>query len=46
VALLLAKMTSAVLKAVLAATWYSCGTLYDRWLSTASKAAVIQPARS
>jgi integrase len=46
VVLLLAKMTSAVLKAVLAATWYSCGTLRDRWLLTASKAAVIQPARS
>jgi len=46
VALLLAKMVSAVLKAVLATRWYSGGTLRDRWLLTASKAAVIQPARS
>jgi hypothetical protein len=46
VALLLAKPTSRVLKAVLAAMWYSCGTLLDRWLLTASRAVAIRPAPS
>ena len=46
VALLLAKLTSTVLKAVLAAGWYSGGTLNNRCLLTVSRAAAIRPARS
>ena len=45
-ALLLAKLASVVLKAVLTAMWYSSGTLNNRWPLTASMAAAIPPARS
>src|SRR5271167_400166 len=41
-ALLLAKLASVVLKAVLAVWWYSGGTLRIRWHLTANKTVVIQ----
>jgi hypothetical protein len=46
VTLLLAKTIGTVLKAVLTARWYSRGTLNNRWLLTADKAAAIRRARS
>ncbi len=46
VLLLLTKMASAVLKAVLAVRWYSFGTLSDQWLLTANTTVAIQPVRS
>jgi hypothetical protein len=45
VALLLAKPTGLVLKAVLATGRYSGGTLNNRWLLTANRTAAIRPAR-
>jgi hypothetical protein len=46
VALLLAKLARAVLKAVLSVRWYSRGTLSNQWPLAANKTAVIQPVRS
>ena len=42
----LAKLASAVLKAVLIDEWYSCGTLRDRWQLTVAKVAANRPAHS